>query len=69
MQIITKTCLNSEELCVSDFRSIHEDCLLPLTHFPTSLNVDNIFITEECTKQILIDCIYLKFFYTENQNN
>jgi hypothetical protein len=70
MQIITKTCCNLEELCLSDCRSIHEDCLLPLTNTLsnklTSLNVDNIFLTEECIKQILIDCIYLKFFYTEN---
>ena len=70
LHLIANSCQCLEELSLRDCKSIYDDCLLYLTNILsrklTSLNVDNVFLTDDCVKQILIECTLLKFLYTDN---
>ncbi len=70
LHLIADNCKNLEELSLKDCKAVYDDCLLYLTNSLskklTSLNVDYVFLNDDCIKQILIQCIYLKFLYTEN---
>ena len=68
--LIANTCNKLEEISLRDCKSIYDDCLSYLTNklskHLVSLNVDYVYLSDECIRQILIECIYLKFFYTDN---
>lgn len=67
---MAQNCEALEELCLSECKLIHDDCLLYLIRYLwsklISLNILNATsITEDCIKEILLNCTRLKFLYTE----